>query len=217
MDKLAEKMVAEAETRQQILALAEEMYVDSTWQSEPSHQPPLTNPFQLFQPRTQGQPTFNLFAFIPWSFWFALFGLCVLKALTSARGIFTTAKWILPLVKRTRSQDRSGDFSMGINRETVKPRTRDRTPEPAAEEWRFLNEIAVPQEWNMEVLTSLEWKRFETVCAEYLRLIDFDPRETKIGADGGVDIWVYKPGREAPIFIVQCKAWKTYKVGVTPV
>jgi restriction system protein len=72
-------------------------------------------------------------------------------------------------------------------------------------------------EWSAEVLTSLEWKRFETVCAEYFRMTGYIPKETRIGADGGVDIWVYKPGSEKPFGIVQCKAWTTYKVGIKPV
>jgi restriction system protein len=71
--------------------------------------------------------------------------------------------------------------------------------------------------WTPEILAALEWKRFETVCAEYLRLIGFDPKETRIGADGGVDIWIYKQGMERPFGIVQCKAWNTYKVGIKPV
>lgn len=72
-------------------------------------------------------------------------------------------------------------------------------------------------EWSAEVLSSLEWKRFETVCAEYFRMTGYDPKETRIGADGGVDIWVYKQGSEKPFGIVQCKAWTTYKVGIKPV
>ena len=48
-------------------------------------------------------------------------------------------------------------------------------------------------------------------------MIGFEPRETRIGADGGIDIWVYKQGIEKPVGIVQCKAWTTYKVGVKPV
>ena len=71
--------------------------------------------------------------------------------------------------------------------------------------------------WSAEALSSLEWKRFETVCAEYFRMTGYIPKETRIGADGGVDIWVYKPGSEKPFGIVQCKAWTTYKVGIKPV
>jgi len=66
-------------------------------------------------------------------------------------------------------------------------------------------------------LQSLEWKRFETVCAEHIRMTGYEPKETRIGSDGGVDIWVYKSGSEKAVGIVQCKAWKTYKVGVKPV
>lgn len=72
-------------------------------------------------------------------------------------------------------------------------------------------------DWTPEILSALEWKRFETVCAEYLRLIGYDPKETRIGADGGVDIWIYKQGDERPFGIVQCKAWNSYKVGVKSV
>lgn len=72
-------------------------------------------------------------------------------------------------------------------------------------------------EWSLALLTRLEWKRFETVCTEYLRLIGHNANETRIGADGGVDIVVHKDGQEKPVAIVQCKAWNTYKVGVKPV
>lgn len=44
----------------------------------------------------------------------------------------------------------------------------------------------------------------------------YAPKETRIGADGGVDIWVYKPGIEKAIGIVQCKALRSYKVGAAP-
>ncbi len=76
---------------------------------------------------------------------------------------------------------------------------------------------AEPTSWSLTVLKSLEWKRFETLCAEYFRLAGYIPEETRIGADGGVDIRVYKPGTEKPFGIVQCKAWTTYRVGVKPV
>ena len=67
------------------------------------------------------------------------------------------------------------------------------------------------------VLNEIEWKRFEIVCTEFFRLVGMDPRETNIGADGGVDIRVYKntaTPKDKPEAIVQCKAWNTYKVGV---
>lgn len=68
--------------------------------------------------------------------------------------------------------------------------------------------------WDISVLQDIEWKRFETVCTEYLRLAGFVATETKIGADGGIDIRISKANDENFRGIVQCKAWNTYRVGV---
>jgi restriction system protein len=62
-----------------------------------------------------------------------------------------------------------------------------------------------PVNWNLELLMSLEWKRFEEVCKEYLIIKDYDARLTDSGADGGVDIKLYR-GQQL-IGLVQCKAW----------
>ncbi|SEA68473.1 restriction system protein [Desulfuromusa kysingii] len=87
-----------------------------------------------------------------------------------------------------------------------------------SEEWTFAGvEESRPTEWSLVVLSRLEWKRFETVCSEYLKLLGHNATETKIGPDGGVDIVIHKDGQEKPVAIVQCKAWNTYKVGVKPV
>ncbi len=78
-------------------------------------------------------------------------------------------------------------------------------------------EVKRPQTWDVSVLKIIEWKRFEKVCTEYLRMAGFVAKETKIGADGGVDIIVSKANDENFKGIVQCKAWNTYKVGVKPI
>lgn len=113
------------------------------------------------------------------------------------------------------------DAGEPIKRPTQKP-TEDfkfsSTVKDSFDDWTFAApEETKPTEWSLAVLTCLEWKRFETVCAEYLRLIGHNANETRIGADGGVDIIVHKEGQEKPVAIVQCKAWNTYKVGVKPV
>jgi restriction system protein len=77
--------------------------------------------------------------------------------------------------------------------------------------------MTAPVVWTLDLLISLEWKRFETVCNEYLKEIGYNAKETRIGADGGVDIVVRKSGMEKPLAIVQCKAWSKQKVGVKPV
>lgn len=74
-----------------------------------------------------------------------------------------------------------------------------------------------PTKWDDKVLPSIEWKRFEKITKEFLKLTGYEAHETKVGADGGVDIRVTKPGAEGFEGIVQCKAWNSYKVGVKPV
>lgn len=63
--------------------------------------------------------------------------------------------------------------------------------------------------WSLQSLQSLEWKRFECLCAWYYEAFGLDAETLAAGPDGGIDIKLYKPGdRAAPIAIVQCKAWQ---------
>jgi restriction system protein len=80
-----------------------------------------------------------------------------------------------------------------------------------------LQYVPEQRKWDVSVLKEIEWKRFETVCTEFLRIAGFVATETNIGADGGVDIRVHKPEVENSEGIIQCKAWNTYNVGVKPV
>jgi len=74
-----------------------------------------------------------------------------------------------------------------------------------------------PRVWTESILKEIEWKRFETVTKEFLNMTGYLAQETKVGADGGVDIRITKQGNSAFQGIVQCKAWNAYKVGVKPV
>jgi restriction system protein len=65
--------------------------------------------------------------------------------------------------------------------------------------------------WDIELLKSLEWKRFEEVCKELLILKNYDAELTEIGPDNGIDIKIYH--NHKLIAFAQCKAW-TKKVGV---
>ncbi len=64
----------------------------------------------------------------------------------------------------------------------------------------------------IESIRSLPWKQFEELLGEAYRRQSFavfeNPRK---GADGGIDLTI-KRGSET--YLVQCKNWKTYKVGV---
>jgi hypothetical protein len=74
-----------------------------------------------------------------------------------------------------------------------------------------------PQYFTRELLDALEWRRFEQLVEAYFNATDFSARRTRAGADGGVDLSVYRRGQDAPFAYVQCKAWHVYDVGVKPV
>ena len=64
-------------------------------------------------------------------------------------------------------------------------------------------------------LNDMSWSEFEMLVGEYFRRRDYSVSETGGGgADGGVDL-VLKKGTET--FLVQCKQWRAFKVGVNTV
>lgn len=62
-------------------------------------------------------------------------------------------------------------------------------------------------EWSLELLRSLEWKRFEDLCDEYSKTKGMRTQTTRLGADGGIDIRIYRETGD-PMGVIQCKAWK---------
>lgn len=70
-----------------------------------------------------------------------------------------------------------------------------------------------PSEWSLELLRTLEWKRFEDVCAEYFRQLGKLAKTTQFGADGGVDVRIYSSKAHSIEHVIQCKAW-SHRVGV---
>jgi restriction system protein len=75
---------------------------------------------------------------------------------------------------------------------------------------------AKPTEWTISAIRQLEWKRFEMLCVWYYEARGFTVKRVPFGADGGIDATLYRDGQEAPIAVVQCKAWRT-PVKVEPV
>jgi restriction system protein len=68
--------------------------------------------------------------------------------------------------------------------------------------------------FSLESLRSLEWKRFEMLCAKYYEIVGFKSVTLASGPDGGIDVKLYKLDPDHPIAIVQCKAWASKPVGV---
>jgi restriction system protein len=70
-----------------------------------------------------------------------------------------------------------------------------------------------PESLTLSLIQDIEWKNFENLCCAYFIERGFDARKTQVGADGGVDIEVYKKGISKLLVIVQCKAYHS-NVGV---
>ena len=78
----------------------------------------------------------------------------------------------------------------------------------------FFDGRQLDRQQSLESIRNLTWKQFEELVAEAYRRRGFAVRVTPDGADGGVDLIVSREGRT---YLVQCKHWKTAKVGVTVV
>ncbi len=64
-----------------------------------------------------------------------------------------------------------------------------------------------------DALDGISWQEFEMLVGEAFRLQEYQVLETGgAGADGGVDLVLRKGGEK---FLVQCKQWKAFTVGVT--
>jgi len=59
----------------------------------------------------------------------------------------------------------------------------------------------------LERLQQLEWKRFEVIVARWFESLGYRAVGSGTGADGGVDIWLYRPGEQRAFAVVQRKAW----------
>ncbi len=70
----------------------------------------------------------------------------------------------------------------------------------------------VAQANSANALDSMSWREFEMLVGEAYRLQGYKVIETGGGgADGGIDLALTKGGEH---FLVQCKQWKAFKVGV---
>lgn len=83
----------------------------------------------------------------------------------------------------------------------------------AARQRRLYN--AVASRPGVATLNEMSWDDFERLVAEYYRRSGFlVTREGGNGPDGGIDLILRQ---KSETYLVQCKQWKAYKVGVQPV
>jgi restriction system protein len=74
----------------------------------------------------------------------------------------------------------------------------------------------VAQSKASDALDGMSWQQFEMLVGEGFRLQGYQVAETGGGgADGGVDLVLTRPGKNGgEKFLVQCKQWRAFKVGV---
>jgi len=107
---------------------------------------------------------------------------------------FLLIPYIVRFLRKKRFKKRGGHAPQGFSKQTLNVTT---------------NKASL----NLKLIREVEWKKFESLCCAYFIERDFDAKVTSIGADGGVDINIYKNGLDIPAMIVQCKAYKK-NVGV---
>jgi len=78
-------------------------------------------------------------------------------------------------------------------------------------------ELARPTDWSIGVLQRMDWKNLELVAAAYYRRLGFKAVTQECGADGGIDIRLYRGEGAEPFAIVQCKARSSQPLGVAHV
>ena len=76
--------------------------------------------------------------------------------------------------------------------------------------------VDVIQSKASDALNGMSWREFEMLVGEGFRLQGYQVVETGgAGADGGVDLILRRPGKNGgEKFLVQCKQWRAFKVGV---
>ena len=67
---------------------------------------------------------------------------------------------------------------------------------------------------NIQTVRDLHWRNFEELVAEAYRRQGYRVTEGGFGADGGIDLELRKVDQ---LTLVQCKQWKTQKIGVNVV
>ncbi len=107
--------------------------------------------------------------------------------------------WAFPQPERpTASARPADDFSAAVRRAT----------ETASASARDIDRLTPT------LLRELEWKRFEELVCGYYNASGVKAECTCTGADGGVDVKLFRPGEAQPYGYVQCKSWFGRDAGV---
>lgn len=77
---------------------------------------------------------------------------------------------------------------------------------------KLIGRVMLDRQVGLNTINDLTWREFEQLIAAAYRMQGYKVLDTNNGADGGIDLILYRNGEKA---IVQCKHWRSNKVGVT--
>lgn len=124
------------------------------------------------------------------------FLIIVLSRLSPENNSDTSNLRLIPIRKSKKSSVSDFDFLNELEIDEALPDMELEEPLPEIK----------PTEWTKDLISSLDWKHFEQLCSEYLTLSGCQSELTKCGADGGVDVRIFKDNNLYAV--VQCKAQK---------
>ena len=102
--------------------------------------------------------------------------------------------------------------ALGVSRSSgaeLEPRFVDTiSVRPSVEEEESEEEEEEPEAaWSPRLLSKMDWRRFEALCAAFFKQAGFAASTQSQGDDGGVDIWVQSRHMPEPR-IVRCRHWE---------
>jgi len=71
--------------------------------------------------------------------------------------------------------------------------------------------------WSLELIQSIEWKRFEDLCQKFYEIKGVRSAGASLGPDGGFSIRLFQDGSEQASAIIKCNARNDSFVGERPV
>jgi restriction system protein len=76
--------------------------------------------------------------------------------------------------------------------------------------------VGIQEVWSRDLLSRMEWKRFEELAAAYARELGYTVK-TEDGAAPGGPVLLYKGGQAKPAMLMRCRTWDSSTVGLDAV
>ena len=133
-------------------------------------------------------------------------------------GLISLAKWIVAFRRASQIPNVKRDESKQKNSAVVRSDAAHKFPEFRREPSIYSVKRSPPiKEWSLDLIQSIEWKRFEDVCREFYETKGIRCACEPLGSDGGIDMRLFQDESGQATAIVQCKAWGDSTIGVTPI